>query len=47
VGVVDVRRVVTAPPSVAGQTVVPTETTDMVSRVGQLVVTDGGHDVMV
>ena len=42
VTVVDVRRVLAT-----GQTVVPMGTRLVVSRAGQLVVTDGGHDVMV
>ena len=47
VAVVDVRSVVTGAPVVTGQTVVPTETSDVVMSAGQLVDTDGGHDVMV
>ena len=42
VTVVDVRRVLAT-----GQTVVPMGTRLVVSRAGQLVVTDGGHEVMV
>ncbi len=40
--VVDVSRVLAT-----GQTVTPTETSDVVSWAGQLVVTDGGHEVTV
>ncbi len=42
VAVVEVRRVLAM-----GQTVVPMGTSEVVSRAGQLVVTDGGHEVMV
>ncbi len=42
VTVVEVRRVLAT-----GQTVVPMATREVVSRAGQLVVTDGGHEVMV
>jgi hypothetical protein len=45
--VVDVRSVVVASPESMGQTVVPMGTTTVVSRPGQPVVTDGGHEVMV
>lgn len=52
VGLVVVRRVVTLAPAPPvgvpmGQTVVPMTTSEVVSRVGQLVLTEGGHDVTV